>query len=293
MTPELLDTLAAHGWNVRSSQPLGGGMINQAARLETGDGPLFVKWNEKAPVGLFEREAEGLRALAATKTVRVPEVAHVAPATPLTPAFLVLEWIETAPCVDQAAATERFAGELAALHQAAAPSSFGWSRDNFLGELPQINEPGLSWPRFYDDCRLEPQIEIARKRGLLPAHRERLLDSVLNRLDALLAGLPSRPSLIHGDLWSGNFIGAGQQTVLVDPAVYYGEREMEIAFIELFGGFPPGFVDFYRQIFPLQDGYEQRRPLHQLYPLLVHLNHFGETYGMQLDGACHRVLNTP
>jgi fructosamine-3-kinase len=293
MKPALLDALAAQGWNVRSAQPLSGGMINQAARLETDDGPLFIKWNEQAPYGLFEAEAEGLRALAATQTIRVPQVLHTAPASPQTPAFLALEWIETAPPVDQVKMTRRFAEELAAVHQAPAPSTFGWINNNFLGELVQINNFTASWPRFYNDCRLQSQIALAREKGLLPSSRERLLDMVVNNLEVLLADFEPRACLIHGDLWCGNFITTAQQTVLIDPAVYYGEREMELAFIELFGGFPSGFVDAYRQVFPLQKGYERRRPLHQLYPLLVHLNHFGETYGTRLEGACRQLLETP
>ena len=292
MIEALRAALEIQGLKVQRVTPLTGGMINQSARLETNEGPIFIKLNVNAPPELFQKEAQGLRALAASQTVRVPQVLHVADATSETPAFLLLEWIEAAPPAEQAAMTRRFAEDLAALHQAPAPDEFGWQQDNYLGELLQINTPCASWPQFYSECRLEPQIALARQRKLLPLHRERLLFSILNRLDGWLSDFEAHPSLLHGDLWSGNYITSGQQTVLVDPAVYYGEREIEMAFIELFGDFPPGFMSAYQHVFPLQNGYHKRRTLHQLYPLLVHLNHFGETYGILLDNACHQILET-
>lgn len=286
---QIRDALNAHGWAVRSITPLGGGMVNRAARLETPEGPLFIKWNDKAPPGIFEAEAAGLRALAATQTLRVPHVLAVASAEDNSPAFLLLEWIETAPPAPNFA--RRFAEDLAALHRAPVEATFGWPSNNFLGTLPQINTPHTNWTAFYRECRLLPQIEIARSKGVMPPRRAHLLDCVLNQLETLLGNFTPHPVLLHGDLWSGNFLSTGQKPVVIDPAVYRGEREMEIAFIEMFGGFPPGFVELYRQIYPLQHGYEVRRPLHQLYPLLVHLNHFGESYGADLERACNTALS--
>jgi fructosamine-3-kinase len=290
MIEALRAVLEDQGLKVQSVTPLTGGMINQATRLQTSEGPFFIKANVNAPPGLFQKEAEGLCALTTTQTVRVPKVLHFAEATSEAPAFLLLEWIESAAPDNQSDMTRRFAQDLAALHQAPAPEKFGWQNDNYLGELSQINTPCASWPQFYRECRLEPQISLAQARKLLPVTREKLLHSLMSRLDDLLGDFQARPSLLHGDLWSGNYITSGEQTVLVDPAVYYGEREMEIAFIELFGDFPPGFIAAYQHYFPLQDGYQKRRPLHQLYPLLVHLNHFGETYGILLDNACRQIL---
>lgn len=291
MNVALRETLKSCGLTVLSSQPLSGGMINQAARLETTNGPFFIKLNVQAPPALFEREVEGLRAIKGTNTVPVPEVFHFAEAQKEVPAFLILEWIPGAP--PGLEFTRRFAEDLANLHQTLVPDFFGWHSDNFLGELPQINTKEKSWPRFYGECRLKPQLSLARARKLLPAHREKLLDAILNNVDDLLGDFEPRPTLLHGDLWSGNFISMGKHAVVIDPAVYYGEREMEIAFIELFGGFPPDFVATYNQILPLQKGYEKRRFVHQLYPLLVHLNHFGETYGARLDNTCRQILDNP
>ncbi|MDQ3813247.1 MAG: fructosamine kinase family protein [Armatimonadota bacterium] len=265
---------------------LSGGMINRAARVETKDGPVFVKWNDHAPPGLFTAEVRGLIALQATKTIRVPAV--IAAEEKASPAYLVLEYIEEHPPSDPARFTQHFAERLAAQNRATTSirGTFGLEEDNYLGAHLQVNTPHARWPDFYRECRLLPQIALARQKRLLPAERERLVMRVVEHLESLLDGLESRPALLHGDLWSGNFLQAGHEAVVIDPAVYHGEREMEIAFVELFGGFPTGFVQAYRDIYPLDAGYEGRRPLHQLYPLLVHLNHFGEMYGPHVERVC-------
>jgi fructosamine-3-kinase len=300
LPPALRAALAATlGSEPVRAVPLGGGMVNRAAHVETRNGPAFVKWNEDAPPGLFATEANGLHALRATQTLRVPEVlaVSVAPSAVAAsfteaPPFLALEYIEEHPPSTVAAFAQRFGEALSALHRATASpfDGFGLAEDNYLGRLPQRNTPHARWPDFYRDCRLLPQIIMARTAGRLPPKRERLLMRVVEQLDVLLDGLESRPVLLHGDLWSGNFITVGDEAALVDPAIYYGEREMEIAFIELFGGFPHGLLSAYRAAYPLDPGYERRRPLHQLYPLLVHLNHFGETYGPDVERACRLCL---
>jgi fructosamine-3-kinase len=281
----------ALGARVRDAAPIGGGMICHAARVGlTDQTDVFVKWGRDETPDLFAAEADGLRRLRDARAIRVPEVLAVGDS------FLVLEYVAPRPAGDARPPTgeerfaERFGEGLARLHQTSA-ALFGLERDNYLGRFAQINTPPRrDWPAFYRDCRLSPQIALARDLGLLPAERERLLEGVLGRLDALLDGLVSRPALLHGDLWSGNFLAADDTPILVDPAVYYGEREMEIAFVELFGGFPPGFLPAYRAAFPLGPGYERRRPLHQLYPLLVHLNHFGERYGPHVENVCRLLL---
>lgn len=273
---------------------LSGGMVNQAARVDTPNGPLFVKWNAPASPGLFATEAQGLRALQATHTLRVPQVLawadreQVDSITAAALPYLALEFIETHAPIKPATFTQNFATGLASLHRnTVSPCGFGLLYNNYLGALPQPNTPHADWPTFYRECRLLPQIATARERGLLPPHREQLLMRVVEKLDSLLAGLPARPALLHGDLWSGNFLTVGEDVALIDPAVYYGEREIEMAFVELFGGFPDGFMDAYGEVYPLDAGYSYRRPLHQLYYLLAHLNHFGETYGSAVERICH------
>jgi fructosamine-3-kinase len=175
---------------------------------------------------------------------------------------------------------------LAALHRHTS-TQYGLDHDNFIGELPQLNGRSADWVEFYRDQRIAPQVSIARQRGLLHRERERLLTRVMDRLPNLFGVHSEPPALLHGDLWSGNYMVAdGDEPVIVDPAVYYGNREVEIAFTELFGGFPGGFLDAYHEAYPLAPDYRERRALYQLYPLLVHLNHFGEGYGPQVDAVC-------
>ena len=276
---------AALGARVQNAAPIGGGMICHAARVGLGDhADVFVKWGRDETPDLFAAEADGLRRLRDARALRVPEVLAVGDA------FLVLEYVAPRPGGDEDRFATRFGEGLARLHRGSQAALFGLDRDNYLGRFVQINTPQSGdWAAFYRERRLLPQIALAKDLGRMPAGRERLLDGVLERLDALLDGLDARPALLHGDLWSGNFLAAGDEPVLVDPAVYYGEREIEIAFIELFGGFPPGFLPAYRAAFPLDPGYERRRPLHQLYPLLVHLNHFGERYGPHVEEVCRRL----
>ena len=305
--------------------PLSGGMIARAARVYLPDGAVFVKWKDDAPPGFFAAEADGLERLRAARSLRVPQVLafrdrplspekvtakntslpsphslrsrdHPARSADHPPRsgdhlhqipFLALEYIEERRPRDAQEFARRFGEALAALHRdTASPfGAFGLEKANFLGVMVQENTPHARWSDFYRDCRLLPQVVIAKQNGLLPPERERRLMEVVARLDDLMEGLPARPALLHGDLWSGNFFTAGEEPVVIDPAIYYGEREVEIAFVELFGGFPSGLLPAYRAAFPLDSGYERRRPLHQLYPLLIHVNHFGETYGPHLDSA--------
>jgi fructosamine-3-kinase len=239
---------------------------------------------------MFAAEVAGLRALANTKAVAIPQVIDWAPAQNQGAAFLLLEWIEEKLPNSDEDFVRKFAEDLVALHSAPGGNNFGWTSDNFIGLLAQANNPHNNWCEFYRDCRLAPQLEIAKRKAKMPPRRTDLIQRVMDNLEALLRDFEPRPSILHGDLWSGNFIQSGERPYLIDPAVYRGERELEIAFIELFGGFPAGFINTYKQIFPLQPGYERRRPLHQLYPLLVHLNHFGETYGNDVERACELAL---
>jgi fructosamine-3-kinase len=199
---------------------------------------------------------------------------------------LGLEYITPRASSDSQRFTQRFAEGLAALHRT--PSStgqYGLERDNVIGALPQVNAWRTTWSVFYRDCRLAPQIALARQLGRLTSDRERLLMGLLEKIDAVLDDC-AVPGLIHGDLWSGNFLAAGDEAALIDPAVSYSDREVEIAYIELFGGFPAGFVGAYRSEYPLETGYEERRPLYQLYYLMVHLNLFGEAYSAHVDAVC-------
>lgn len=272
-------------------QYVGGGSINQAAKVEAGGRAYFLKWKTNAPPRFFEAEAYGLSLLRGAGAIRVPEVIGFGEGSADQPAYLVLEWIEESRRAESLTFAVNFGRALANLHQVIG-EAFGLDRDNFIGELPQHNRPTPDWVAFYRDRRIAPQVEIARARGRLNPDRERMLRKVMERMESLLDGAGEVPSLLHGDLWSGNFLVAdSHQPVIVDPAVYYGDREVEIAFTELFGGFPPGFLTAYDEAYPLPRGYARRRDLYQLYPLLVHLNIFGESYGHRVDAVCRSYLS--
>lgn len=273
---------------VTDTRALSGGDSTHVALAIAGTTQCVVKWRTQTPPGFFQREAEGLLALRRTKTLRVPDVVMVGDySTP----YLVLEYLPPQAPRDEQAFTQRFAEGLAELHHHTEHyGRFGWQSDNFLGSQPQPNGWLDTWPDFYRMRRLLPQWHKARGRGLIPPHRERLLGQVLDRLDTLL-DYDAQPVLVHGDLWSGNFLcTTGDEPVLIDPAVHYADREVELAFVELFGGFPRGFVQTYDSVYPLAEGYARRRPLHQIFPLLVHLSHFGESYGPAVDRACAEAL---
>jgi fructosamine-3-kinase len=262
---------------IRSITPVGGGDINAAARVETPDARYFVKWNFHPRPRLFEAEARGLNLLAGAAALRVPRVVAVIEQ----PAALVLEWID--PGANKAAAAEALGRGLARQHQSTAPA-YGLDHDNYIGSTPQPNTPARSWIEFYRDRRLGAQRELAQRNGHLTPNRARQLDRVMERLDQWIAEAAVSPALLHGDLWGGNtLIDAQGSPVLIDPAVYYGDREAELAFTELFGGFGARFYAAYAETWPLERGYADRRDLYNLYHLLNHLNLFGESYGGAVD----------
>jgi fructosamine-3-kinase len=261
---------------------VGGGDINAAARVETPGARYFVKWNERPRPQMFETEARGLKVLAEAKALRVPRVIAVIEQ----PSALVLEWIDFGS--NKSAAAEALGRGLAQQHRATAPS-YGLDHDNYIGSTPQRNPPASSWIEFYRDRRLGAQRDLAQHNGYLTSDRARRLDRVMERLDRWIDDDRVVPSLLHGDLWGGNYlIDAQGSPVLIDPAVYYGDREAEIAFTELFGGFGARFYTAYQEAWPLDAGYAGRRDLYNLYHLLNHLNLFGEGYGRLVDAIlCH------
>jgi fructosamine-3-kinase len=264
--------------------PLGGGFGARLLRVTAGCASYALKW---APPGsaaaMVAAEARGLRALAAAGAVRVPAVIAVGEA----PAFVLSEWLDGAGArPDQATLGE----QLAALHRHTAPA-FGLDRANFIGGTPQLNAWSATWPAFFREQRLLPQIARAAAAGLLPASRRHALERLVARLDDLLAA-PASPSLIHGDLWGGNVVAApGGAPALIDPAVSYSHREAELAFTELFGGFSARFYAAYAAAWPLDPGYAERRDLLNLYHLINHLNLFGEAYGPQIDATLSRYAS--
>lgn len=269
-------------------QPVSGGKISHTVRVEVNGTPYAVKWKENTPPTFFEAEARGLGLLRSAKAFRVPDVVGYGESAPDEEAagYLIMEWIEPAPGVDPSEFASDYGRILAAQHSVTG-KSFGLDHDNFNGDLRQQNTPNTSWGVFFRDQRIGVQMEIARDKGLLTPEREIVLRNMMSRTVAILHGATNPPSLLHGDFWSGNFIVAhGGSLAVVDPSVYYGDREIEIAYTEMFGGPPAGFLEAYRRAYPLASGYEYRRPLLQLYPMLVHMNHFGDDYWSGVEAIC-------
>jgi fructosamine-3-kinase len=285
--PAILDELG-RGAPV-NQRSIGGGCIADAAVASFADGSrVFVKRAAGLP-GMFEREAEGLRALGATGAIRVPRVLAVSPEA------LVLELIEAAP--RRSGFFEDFGRRFADLH-AHRGKACGFPHDNFIGSTPQINRPvdagweeaeaddGSGWPEFFLRRRLGYQVRLAaEQRGA--DDLQRLLDTASTRILDLLGLAIEPPSLLHGDLWGGNYIVDERgEACLIDPAVYYGHREADLAMTRLFGGFDPSFYAAYHAAAPLAPGHEERLPIYQLYHVLNHFNLFGGGY----HGQSRRIL---
>jgi len=264
-----------------------GGDINRAFRMELDGTPVFVKTNRKENLSFFETEAAGLAAIAGTRTIRVPEVFAIG-TDDRYGAFLMMEWSEGRREKDF---FRNFGRNLALMHKADTQSlvpdeRYGFSHDNFIGASRQINRPADSWIAFFRDSRLEPQFRMAS--SWFDSRDRKAITSLLDHLDDYLPE-PEFPSLLHGDLWNGNYlIGNDGSAWLIDPAAYVGCFEADIAMTELFGGFPREFYDAYNEVNPLMPEYEDRKDLYNLYHLLNHLNLFGGSYLSSVKGIIHR-----
>ncbi len=258
---------------VASSRPVGGGSIHRSCEVSDGRTRYFVKLNDPAAAAMFAAEADGLHALASTAAIRTPAV--VASGTSADAAFLVLEHIELHGL--DADAGSRLGAALARLHRVTG-DRYGWHADNFIGATPQHNAFHHDWPWFFGARRLRPQLDMARRNGMDKALAARG-EAIVERVGALFLEYRPAPSLLHGDLWSGNAASdASGAPVIFDPACHYGDREADLAMAELFGGFPLSFYAAYRAAWPLDPGYETRKPLYNLYHVLNHFNLFGGAY---------------
>ena len=276
-----LESLFGEGTKIVRSDRVFGGDINDAYGLTLTNGArIFMKSNTIKNAAFFQAEALGLQALAQTGCIGTPRILGSGTQAGTNGyAFLLLEWIDGKSPVKEY--WELFAGQLAKMHQAATDDfvpngTYGFLQDNFIGAGPQCNAARDSWVSFFRDCRLEPQFRMADC-YFDAADRKRIL-ALLDHLGNYLIE-PDSPSLLHGDLWSGNFMtGSDGRAWLIDPAAYVGHAESDLAMTELFGGFSPVFYAAYRESYPLQPGYKDRRDLYNLYHLLNHLNLFGGSY---------------
>lgn len=270
---------------IESRTGVGGGCINECHVVRGQGRAFFVKLNAPARLPMFEAEAAGLDEIACSNTVRVARpVCHGASAAA---SWLVLDYLELSNA--GARGMQELGRRLAAMHRVTA-ERVGWHRDNTIGATPQVNTPGADWIAFWREHRLGFQLRLAARNG----HRGRLLERgerLLERIPLFFSGEQPRPALLHGDLWSGNaaFLRDGAP-VLLDPAVYYGDRETDIAMTELFGGFSADFYRAYDADYPLESGYATRKRLYNLYHVLNHLNLFGGGYRAQAERLIEELL---
>lgn len=263
-----------HQFSIRSTRAVSGGDMNDALVVTDGADHYFVKLGKAERLSMYEAEVNGLLALAATGCMRTP--APIACGDDMEHAFLVLEYLELQPLQSDEDGA-RFAQALAQLHRNTG-AQFGWRRDNHLGSTPQINTPADSWALFFVEHRLRPQFALARANGFT-GELQKQGDRLFNRVPALFLDYRPSASLVHGDLWHGNAaMLADGAPAIFDPAVHYGDREADLAMSELFGGFPGRFYAEYRRVWPLAEGYTERKLLYSLYHLLNHLNLFGRGY---------------
>lgn len=257
--------------------------INSAKVLTLTNGDMvFLKYNSITNKKLFEAEVEGVEAIASTGTIGTPKIYCIGTDEESSISFMLMELIQEGVKTERALGTlgNKFADmHLADTSKFVEGGKYGFIHDNYIGTIKQINTPKDSWIDFFRECRLEPQIKMAGK-SLTSMMRE--VNKFMDKLDDLLIE-PKRPSLVHGDMWGGNhIIDYNRKPVLIDPAVYVGHSEVDIAMTEMFEPFPRVFYDIYYKKMPKEDGYEERKEIYNLYHYLNHLNIFGLKYLMPI-----------
>ena len=273
MIPDLIKQFLnkLHQVEIKQFASVGGGSINDAYQYSVGNEKFFVKYNKEVK-GIIEQEVVGLRAIAALDCIDTPDV--VAFDIIDNYEILVLAYISRG--LNSSEGWEKFGEQLAAMHERPAPY-YGWYQNNFIGSLPQINDKTDSFIEFFISQRLKPQIQLAYEAEYISTPELTQFDRLFQKLPEILPD--TQPSLVHGDLWSGNFMmGEGGNPYLIDPSIHYDFRETDIAFTHLFGGFDSKFYDAYNFRFPLEPKFQERIALYNIYPLLVHLNLFGSSY---------------
>lgn len=270
--------------NIMQIRRVPGGSINESLFVQTEIRKYFLKYHMDAPKHFFEVEAKGLEKIAKTKTVNVPKVIQYNDSE--SGSYLLMEWIEG----EETAETARKLGEeLAYLHQTEG-AKHGLSYYSYIGLLSQPNTLTEDWCNYYAENRLKPQISLGIKSGNIKDQRRDKLEQLLTKLDKWIPK-EVKPSYLHGDLWGGNWIvGQEGEPYVIDPAFLHGDRHLDIAFTELFGGFSDDFYQSYQNTYPLDAYYKDVKPLYQLYYLLVHINIFGEMYGPPVDSILNKYI---
>jgi fructosamine-3-kinase len=281
---DILKQAIGTGSTIVSSAPVSGGCISKVSKLKLKCGTsVLAKLAGEANIG-FHAEAEGLSAIAETQTMATPEIIAVGESPE---PYLILDWIDTAPI--QTGFWRRLGANLAALHSAETPSpQFGFTSDNVIGASPQINKWASSWSDFFCDRRLRYQFDLARKAGYFSENEAARFEGMLSEVAVMLEEVPTQPSLIHGDLWNGNFLcDKNQRPVVIDPAVSYSHGEAELSIMKMFGGFDQACFDAYHEIRPAHPAIAATMEIYSLYHYLNHLNLFGRSYLVD----CRRIIN--
>ena len=268
-------------FSVDNHRSVSGGCINQGYRLTGNDCAYFVKINQASQVEMFAAEALGLKQIINTETIRVPE--PICWGVAERSSFIVMEWLEFSRPDTQA--WEKMGRNLAAMHRAGGASQFGWEQNNTIGSTPQQNDWTDNWAEFFAQHRIGYQLKLAQRRG------GDFPRQAIAAVQEILANRQPQPSLVHGDLWSGNAaVTTSGEPVILDPATYWGDREVDLAMTELFGGFPAAFYRGYSQVWQLEEGYQQRKTIYNLYHILNHFNLFGGGYGSQANRMIAQIM---
>ncbi len=278
----LFETFNQHV-EIRNSSFSSGGCINNALHLVTSIGDFFLKWNAKIPDDMFECEAAGLKILRNAGELHIPEVHGFGKINGRH--YLLMEYVK--PAAKQADYWEDFGRALAKQHKDHVHDQNGLDRSNYIGRLPQENDFYVDWVEFFIHKRLEVQLQLALNNRVVDQQFAVRFRRFYHRLPELLPA--DQPGLLHGDLWSGNVMtGSDGRVSLIDPAVYYGHREIELAFTQLFGGFGSAFYSAYQEVYPMEPGFEARTDIYNMYPLMVHVNLFGTSYLSGVDSVLQR-----
>jgi len=297
---KIISDYAGRDVAVHKMSPVGGGCINDAHRVETGAGTFFMKHNDaRRYPGMFEAEARGLELLAGSSSVDVPRVTGYGTAGDQS--LLVLEFLASGR--QKPEFWEEFGQALAMLHRNTpqdvqkkqgindafydGAAKFGLDHDNYIGSLPQSNRPHRNWPEFFVSERLEPQLRMARDSRQAGRDMVMMFEGLYRHIPDFFPGEP--PALLHGDLWSGNYMtGPEGRAVVIDPAVYFGHRYMDLGMSKLFGGFPQEFYTAYNHAYPLDRSWTQSMDIANTYPLMVHVNLFGGSYASSVKSIIKR-----
>ncbi|MEM8637936.1 MAG: fructosamine kinase family protein [Cyanobacteria bacterium P01_G01_bin.54] len=278
-----IQTQTGQPFTIQNRRSVSGGCINQGYAISDGDRTYFVKTNSPGQREMFIAERLGLQQMAQTQTIRVPQ--PILDGATEDCSFIVLEWLELGRGVD--ASWQQMGRNLAALHRDRGSDQFGWDLNNTIGSTPQINTWTDGWADFFAEQRIGYQLRLAKRRGGDFPETQRVVD----RVKEILAAHQPQPSLVHGDLWSGNAAcNSDGEPIIFDPAAYWGDREVDLAMTELFGGFPAAFYRGYEATWPLDAGYGQRKSLYNLYHILNHFNLFGGGYGSQASQMLNQIL---